>query len=105
MGVVSAGLGIGQAVVGAQAAQQQVAFANAQAQQGFQFQQMQASATRNFEQLKAGQQEEMMRINRLMADNAYANDIASPQRQVDARDGGCQPRGTERRHRRDQGPG
>jgi hypothetical protein len=77
MGVVSAGLGIGQAVAGAQAAQQQVSFANAQAQQGFQFQQMQASATRNFEQLKAGQQEEMMRINRLMADNAYANDIAT----------------------------
>ena len=77
MGVVSAGLGIGQAVVGAQAAQQQVSFANAQAQQGFRFQQMQASATRNFEQLKAGQQEEMMRINRLMADNAYANDIAA----------------------------
>ena len=77
MGVVSAGLGIGQAVVGAQAAQQQVSFANAQAQQGFQFQQMQAGAARNFEQLKAGQQEELMRINRLMADNAYANDIAT----------------------------
>ena len=77
MGVVSAGLGIGQAVVGAQAAQQQVSFANAQAQQGFQFQQMQASSQRNFEQLKAGQQEELMRINSLMADNAYANDIAT----------------------------
>jgi hypothetical protein len=76
-GVASAGLGIGQAVAGAQAAQQQAAFANAQAQQGFRFQQMQASAARNFEQLKAGQQEEMMRINRLMADNAYANDIAT----------------------------
>jgi hypothetical protein len=43
IGVISAGLGIGQAVTGAQAAQQQVSFANAQAQQGFQFQQMQAS--------------------------------------------------------------
>ena len=76
MGVVTAGLGIGQAVAGAQSAAQQVNFANAQAQQGFQFQQMQASSTRNFEQMKANQQEELMRINRLMADNAYANDIA-----------------------------
>ena len=76
-GVLSAGLGIGQAVVGAQAAQQQASFANAQAQQGFQFQQMQASAARNFEQMKANQQEELMRINRLMADNAYANDIGA----------------------------
>ena len=77
MGVVSAGLGIGQAVAGAQAAQQQVAFANAQAQQGFRFQQMQAGVARNFEELKAGQQEGLMQINRLMADNAYANDIAA----------------------------
>ena len=76
-GVLTAGLGIGQAVTGAQAAQQQVSFANAQAQQGFTFQQMQASSTRNFEQMKANQQEEMMRMNRLMADNAYANDIAA----------------------------
>jgi hypothetical protein len=77
LGVVTAGLGIGQAVVGAQAAQQQVSFANAQAQQGFQYQQMQASAARNFEQMRANQQEELMRINRMMADNAYANDIGA----------------------------
>ena len=77
MGVVSAGLGIGQAVTGAQAAQQQVAFANAQAQQAYSFQQMQAGAARNFEELRAGQQEGLMQINRLMADNAYANDIAT----------------------------
>jgi hypothetical protein len=77
LGVITAGLGIGQAVVGAQAAQQQVSFANAQAAQGFQFQQMQASSARNFEQLRANQQDELMRINRLMADNAYANDIAT----------------------------
>ena len=51
-GVLTAGLGIGQAVTSAQAAQQQVSFANAQAQQGFTFQQMQASSTRNFEQMK-----------------------------------------------------
>jgi hypothetical protein len=77
LGVISAGLGIGQAVTGAQAAQQQVSFANAQAQQGFAFQQMQASSARNFEQMKANQQEELIRMNRLMADNAYANDIAT----------------------------
>lgn len=76
-GVLTAGLGIGQAVVGAQAAQQQANFANAQAQQGFAFQQMQASSARNFEQMKANQQDELMRINRMMADNAYANDIAT----------------------------
>jgi hypothetical protein len=77
LGVISAGLGIGQSIAGAQAAQQQVNFANAQAQQNFAFQQMQAGATRNFEQMRANQQEELMRINRLMADNAYANDIAT----------------------------
>ena len=76
-GVLTAGLGIGQAVVGAQAAAQQASFANAQAQQGYAFQQMQASSARNFEQMKANQQDELMRINRLMADNAYANDIAA----------------------------
>ena len=76
LGVISAGLGIGQAVTGAQAAQQQVNFANAQAQQGFQFQQMQASSARNFEQIKANQQEEMMRMNRMMADNSYSDEIA-----------------------------
>ena len=76
LGVLSAGLGIGQAVAGAQQAQQQVSFANAQAQQQFAFQQMQASSARNFEQMKANQQEEMMRINRLMADNSYSDEIA-----------------------------
>lgn len=76
-GVLTAGLGIGQAVVGAQQAQQQASFANAQAQQGFAFQQMQASAARNFEQLKANQQDELMRINRMMADNAYGDTIAA----------------------------
>jgi hypothetical protein len=76
LGVLSAGLGIGQAVVGAQSAQEQVSFANAQAQQGFAFQQMQASSARNFEQMKANQQEEMMRMNRMMADNSYSDEIA-----------------------------
>lgn len=77
LGVITAGLGIGQAVAGAQAAQEQVAFANAQAQQAYAFQQMQASSARNFEQLKESQQNELRNITRLMADNAYANDIAA----------------------------
>ena len=77
MGIVSAGLGIGQAVAGAQAAQDQVSYANAQAQQNFAFQQMQASSARNFEQMRENQQTELARITRLMADNAYANDIAA----------------------------
>lgn len=76
VGVAQAGLGIGQAFAGAQAAQDQVNFANAQAQQGFAYQQMQASSARNFEQLKANQQEEMMRINRMLADNSYADEIS-----------------------------
>ena len=76
LGVLSAGLGIGQSIAGAQAAQDQVAFANAQAQQGFAYQQMQASSARNFEQMKANQQEEMMRINRMLADNSYADEIS-----------------------------
>jgi hypothetical protein len=76
LGILSAGLGIGQAVAGAQSAQEQVNFANAQAQQNFAFQQMQASSARNFEQIKANQQEEMMRMNRMMADNSYSDEIA-----------------------------
>ena len=76
LGILSAGLGIGQAVAGAQSAQEQVNFANAQAQQNFTFQQMQASSARNFEQIKANQQEEMMRMNRMMADNSYSDEIA-----------------------------
>ena len=75
-GIVTAGLGIGQAVAGAQAAQDQVNFANAQAQQSFAFQQMQATAARGYEQLKANQQEEMKTITRLFADNAYADAVA-----------------------------
>lgn len=75
-GVATAGLGIGQAVTGYQAAQEQVAFANAQAQQSYQFNMMQSSAARNYEQLRANQQEEMKRINRLMADNSYSDEIA-----------------------------
>ena len=76
LGVLSAGLGIGQSIAGAQAAQDQVNFANAQAQQNFAYQQMQASSARNFEQLKQNQQEEMMRINRMLADNSYSDEIS-----------------------------
>lgn len=76
LGVVSAGLGIGQSIAGAQAAQEQVNYANAQAQQNFAYQQMQASAAQNFEQMRQNQQEEVMRINRMLADNSYANEIA-----------------------------
>jgi hypothetical protein len=76
-GVLTAGLGIGQAVVGAQAAQQQASFANAQAQQSYQFNMMQSSSARNYEALRANQQEELQRITRLMADNAYASDVAA----------------------------
>lgn len=77
MGIVTAGLGIGQAVASAQAAAQATSFANDQARQAFQFQQMQASSSRNFERMKDSQQESLRRINRLMADNAYANDIGA----------------------------
>jgi hypothetical protein len=76
MGVVTAGLGIGQSIAGAQAAQDQVAFANAQAQQQYAFQQNSAMVARGYEQLKANQQEEVKRITRLFADNAFANDVA-----------------------------
>lgn len=76
MGVVTAGLGIGQSIAGAQAAQDQVLFANAQAQQQYAFQRNSAMVARGYEQLKANQQEEVKRITRLFADNAYANDVA-----------------------------
>jgi hypothetical protein len=76
LGVVQAGLGIGQAMAGAQAAQDQVNFANAQAQQQYAFQQNSAMVARGYEQLKANQQEEVKRITRLFADNAFANDVA-----------------------------
>jgi len=75
-GVATAGLGIGQAVTGYQAAQQQTEFANAQARQSYQFQLMQSGSARAFEALRKNQQDEMMRINRLMADNSYNDEIA-----------------------------
>ena len=76
-GIVTAGLGIGQSIAGAQAAQDQVAFANAQAQQQYAFQQNSAMVARGYEQLKANQQEEVKTITRLFADNAFANDVAA----------------------------
>ena len=76
LGVLSAGLGIGQAVAGAKSAQEQVSFTNTQLQQSYQFQMMQSSSARTYEALRANQQEEMMRINRMMADNSYSDEIA-----------------------------
>ena len=76
-GIVTAGLGIGQSIAGAQAAQDQVNFANAQAQQQYAFQQNSAMVARGYEQLKANQQEEVKTITRLFADNAFANDVAA----------------------------
>jgi hypothetical protein len=75
--IVSTGLGIGQSVMAYQQQEQAAAFSNAQAQQSYQFQMQQSNSARMFENLKKDQQEEMMRINRLMADNAYANDVAA----------------------------
>ena len=76
LGIATTGLGIGQAVASAQAAQDQVNFANAQAQQSYAFQQMQATVARGYELLKANQQEEVMRINRMLADNSYSDEIS-----------------------------
>ena len=75
--VVSTGLGIGQSVMASQQQAQAAAFSNAQAQQSYQFQMQQSNSARMFENLKKNQQDEMMRINRLMADNAYASDVAA----------------------------
>lgn len=76
LGIMSAGLGIAQGVAGYQQAQTNTAQQNAQAEQSYRFQQMQASSARGFEQLKQQQQASVMEQNRLLADTAYANDIA-----------------------------
>jgi hypothetical protein len=76
LGVLSAGLGIAQGVAGYQQAQANTAQQNAQAEQAYRFQQMQAASARGFEQLKQQQQASVMEQNRLLADTAYANDIA-----------------------------
>lgn len=76
LGIMSAGLGIAQGVAGYQQAQINTAQQNDQAEQAFRFQQMQASSARGFEQLKQQQQASVMEQNRLLADTAYANDIA-----------------------------
>jgi len=74
--VAQAGLGIAQSFTGYQQAQQNTAYANAQAEQQYQYQQQQASAARNYEQLKYNQQQQLMRQTRLLADNAYADEIS-----------------------------
>ena len=81
--IISGGLGIAQSVSGYQQAQQNTAYANAQAEQQYQYQQQQyqyqqqeANAARNYEQLRYNQQEALMRQTRLLADNAYADEIS-----------------------------
>ena len=74
--VAQAGLGIAQSFTGYQQAQQNTAYANAQAEQQYQYQQQQANAARNYEQLRYNQQQALMRQTRLLADNAYADEIS-----------------------------
>ena len=76
MAVLNGGLGIAESFAGYQQAQQNTAYANAQAEQQYQYQQQQASAARNYEQLKYNQQQQLMRQTRLLADNAYADEIS-----------------------------
>jgi hypothetical protein len=76
LGVVSAGLGIAQSTASYSQAKQQTAYNNAVADSQFQYQQMQASASRNFEQLRADQQEALMAQNRMLADQAYSDEIS-----------------------------
>lgn len=111
--IISGGLGIAQSVSGYQQAQQNTAYANAQAEQQYQYQQQQyqyqqqeANAARNYEQLRYNQQEALMRQTRLLADNAYADEIsqinlrlmqeqeASAQQKQKAAREGLQARGT-----------
>lgn len=76
LGVAQAGLGIAGSVASYSQAKQQTAYNNAVAESQFQYQQMQTSAARNFEQLRADQQESLMAQNRLLADQAYADEIS-----------------------------
>lgn len=105
LGVISAGLGIAQSVASYQQAQQNVAYQNAVAEQNYQFNLMQASSARNFEQMRYDQQESIMQMNRLMAENAYADEIgqlnlrlmqeqeATAQRKAETAKQGLQARG------------
>ena len=105
LGVVSAGLGIGQSVASYQQAQQNVAYQNAVAEQNYQFQAMQANSVRGFEQIKKQQQDMVMEQNRYFADKAYEDEIsqlnlrlmqeqqASAQKQQESAKAGLQARG------------
>lgn len=75
-GTISAGLGIAGSAASYGQAKQQAAYNNAVAESQFQYQQMQAGAARNFEQLRADQQEALMEQNRMLADQAYADEIS-----------------------------
>ena len=75
-GVVSAGLGIAGSAASYSQAKQNASYQNAVANSQYQYQQMQASATRNFEQMRYDQQEALMAQNRLLADQAYSDEIS-----------------------------
>jgi hypothetical protein len=74
--ILNGGLGIAQAFSGYQQAQQATSYNNAVAEQQYQYQQQQANAARNYEQLRYNQQQALMRQTRLLADNAYADEIS-----------------------------
>jgi hypothetical protein len=76
LGTISAGLGIAGSAASYSQAKQNVAYQNAAADSQFQYQMMQASASRNFEQLRADQQEALMAQNRMLADQAYSDEIS-----------------------------
>jgi hypothetical protein len=75
-GVISGGLGIAGSAASYSQAQQNASYQNAVAQSQYQYQQMQASASRNFEQMRYDQQEALMAQNRLLADQAYSDEIS-----------------------------
>lgn len=74
--ILSGALGIAGTAASYSQAKQQAAYNNAVAESQFQYQKMQADATRSFEQLRADQQAAVMEQNRMLADQAYADEIA-----------------------------
>lgn len=77
IGVITAGLGIAQSVAGYQQAKTNVAYANAQAQQDFEFQKAQVQSQRNYEDMREQQQQFLLEQNSMLADQAYADEIAA----------------------------
>lgn len=76
LGIISAGLAIGGSVASYQQAQADTRYRNAVAEQNYNYQVMQAQAARNFEQMRQSQQDALIAQTRLMADSAYADEIA-----------------------------